>query len=232
VTGRVEGPDSAARANRPGASRARRGRQAEPAGVIADHYPRKRILVITSLTQMIVVATVVPAALTQHVYLAHLIAVGFAQGAAGAFYPGASRGAVRRIVPTTQLREAMARTQARDQGAALLGPPAGGVLFGRPGRCRSRLTRVIRRDRGRRGPAAHLLDPVRSGPDEGAAREPLRRSSRAKSATRSAGGPAAKSGSISPATVRATAGRHWLACRARTRPGSSGAAGCARADRD
>jgi MFS family permease len=101
-----------------------------PAGVIADQYPRRRILVITSLAQMIVVATVVPAALTHHIYLAHLIAVGFAQGAAGAFYFGASRGAVRRIVPSAQLREAMARTQARDQAAALLGPPAGGALFG------------------------------------------------------------------------------------------------------
>jgi MFS family permease len=101
-----------------------------PAGVIADRYPRKRILIITSLTQLAVVATVVPAALTGHVYLAHLTAVGFLQGAASAFYVGASRGAVRRIVPSAQLRDAVARTQARDQAAALLGPPAGGALFG------------------------------------------------------------------------------------------------------
>ncbi len=101
-----------------------------PAGVVADHYPRKRILVITSAVQMIVVATVVPAALTHHVYLAHLASVGLIQGAASAFYLGASRGSVRRIVPPEQLQAAMSRISARDQAAALVGPPAGGALFG------------------------------------------------------------------------------------------------------
>lgn len=101
-----------------------------PAGVIADRYPRRRILVITSLVQMAVVATVVPAIQTHHVYLAHLVSVGLLQGAASAFYVGASRGALRRIVPAEQLRDALSRTQARDQAAALAGPPVGGLLFG------------------------------------------------------------------------------------------------------
>jgi len=101
-----------------------------PAGVVADHYPRKRILVLTSAVQMIVVATVVPAALTHHVYLAHLASVGLIQGVASAFYLGASRGSVRRIVPPEQLHAALSRMYARDNGAALVGPPAGGALFG------------------------------------------------------------------------------------------------------
>ncbi len=101
-----------------------------PAGVVADRYPRKRILMITSLAQMIAVATVVPAGLTHRVYLAHLAAVGLTQGVASAFYIGASRGAVRRIVPAIQLPHALSRLFARDQAAALLGPPIGGALFG------------------------------------------------------------------------------------------------------
>ncbi len=101
-----------------------------PAGVVADHYPRKRLLVITSAVQMTVVATVVPAALTHHVYLAHLASVGLIQGCASAFYLGASRGSVRRVVPPEQLQAAMSRIFARDQAAALVGPPAGGALFG------------------------------------------------------------------------------------------------------
>jgi MFS family permease len=101
-----------------------------PAGVVADRYRRKRIMVISSLVQLVAGATVVPAVLTHHVYLAHLAAVGFAQGAAFAFYVGASRGAVRRIVAPEQLPDAMARTQIRDRTAMLLGPPAGGTLFG------------------------------------------------------------------------------------------------------
>ncbi len=101
-----------------------------PAGVAADRWPRKRILVTTSVIQMLVGATVVPAILTHHIYLVHLAAVGFIQGSALAFYTGASRGALRRIVPLEQLPDAFARTQARDRAAVMLGPPAGSALFG------------------------------------------------------------------------------------------------------
>lgn len=100
-----------------------------PAGVAADRYPRKRVMVIASLIQMIVGATVVPAILTHHVYVLHLAAVGAIQGVAAAYYQGASRGATRRIVPAEQLNEAMAATQVRDRGALMLGPPLGGGLF-------------------------------------------------------------------------------------------------------
>jgi MFS family permease len=101
-----------------------------PAGVVADRYPRKRILVITSLIQMSAGATVVPVVLTHHVYLIHLASVGAIQGIASAFYAGASRGATRRIVTPEQLPQAMAATQARDRSATMLGPPIGGALFG------------------------------------------------------------------------------------------------------
>jgi MFS family permease len=100
-----------------------------PAGVVADRYPRKRIMVITALAQMIAVGTVVPVTLGHHVYIAQLVAVGVVQGSASAFYIGASRGALRRVVPAPQLRQAFSRTQARDQAVALAGAPAGGALF-------------------------------------------------------------------------------------------------------
>jgi MFS family permease len=100
-----------------------------PAGVTADRYPRKRIMVIASLAEMIVVGTVVPTVLTHHVYILQLAAVGAIEGIASAFYQGASRGATRRIVAPEQLPEAMGATQARDRAALMLGPPAGGALF-------------------------------------------------------------------------------------------------------
>lgn len=100
-----------------------------PAGVIADRFRRKQIMVIASLIQMLAGATVVPAVLSHHVYLIHLAAVGAIQGIASAFYQGASRGATRRIVSPEQLPEAMAATQARDRVTTMLGPPAGGALF-------------------------------------------------------------------------------------------------------
>ena len=100
-----------------------------PAGLVADRYPRKRIMVITALAQMVAVGTVAPVTAAHRIYLAQLIAVGVVQGAASAFYIGASRGALRRVVPRPQLSQAFARTQARDQAVALAGAPAGGALF-------------------------------------------------------------------------------------------------------
>lgn len=101
-----------------------------PAGVVADRYPSKRIMVITALAQLVAVGTVVPPAVSHRVYLAQLVAVASVQGAASAFYIGASRGAVRRVVPPAQLSAAFGRTQARDEAISLIGPPAGGALFG------------------------------------------------------------------------------------------------------
>jgi MFS family permease len=100
-----------------------------PAGVAADRWPRKKIMLTTSIIQLIVGGSVVPAIVTHHVYLIHLVIVGFVQGSALAFYTGAARGALRRVVPLEQLPEAFSRTQARDRAAVMLGPPIGSTLF-------------------------------------------------------------------------------------------------------
>jgi MFS family permease len=145
-----------------------------PAGVVADRYPRKRIMITTSLVEMIAVGTVAVAVLTGHILLPHLASVGFVQGVAEAFYLGANRGSIRRIVPSGQLAKAMARTQARDQGASLAGPPLGGALFSLARFLPFAIDAVS--FAGITVAAALLrkpLDPVRV---EGAVREPLRRS--------------------------------------------------------
>lgn len=100
-----------------------------PAGAAADRLPRRRIMVVSSLIQLAALGSVAAAVLSGHVWLVHLVAAGAVEGAATAYYIGASRGAVRRVVPTPQLSQALARTQARDQAAAVVGPPAGGALF-------------------------------------------------------------------------------------------------------
>ncbi|MGF1426886.1 MFS transporter [Kitasatospora sp. LaBMicrA B282] len=101
-----------------------------PAGVVADRSPRKRLLVLTSLLQLLAVGSVVPAVLAHRVWPVQLIVVGLVQGCCSAFFMGASRGAVRRIVPSAQLPQAMSLTQARGQAAAMIGPPLGGALYG------------------------------------------------------------------------------------------------------
>lgn len=100
-----------------------------PAGVVADRYPRRRIMLTTSAVEAVAVATVAVAIFSGHIILPQLAAVGLIQGVAEAFYLGASRAAVRRVVPSSQLPAAMARIQAREQGASMAGPPLGGTLF-------------------------------------------------------------------------------------------------------
>ena len=100
-----------------------------PAGVVADRRPRKQVMLVSSLIQLLALASVAAVIVVHHVYLAHLMAAGAVEGTASAFYIGANRGALRRIVPPSQLSLALSRTQARDQAAALVGPPLGGVLF-------------------------------------------------------------------------------------------------------
>ncbi len=101
-----------------------------PAGLVADRFPRRKLMVLTSLIQLAAVGSVVPVVLANHIYIAQLAAVAAVQGAASAFYLGASRGAVRRVVPVPQLSAAYSRIQGRDQAISLIGPPAGGALFG------------------------------------------------------------------------------------------------------
>lgn len=100
-----------------------------PAGATADRQPRRRVMVVASVVQLAVLGSVALAVAGGHVNLVHLVVAGALEGAASAFYIGASRGAVRRVVPTPQLKQALARTQARDQAAAVIGPPGGGALY-------------------------------------------------------------------------------------------------------
>ena len=100
-----------------------------PAGSTADRRPRKQVMVVSALVQMLALGSVAVAALTGHVTLAHLAVAGAVEGAGSAYYLGANRGALRRVVPKPQLSTALSRSQARDQAASVLGPPLGGLLF-------------------------------------------------------------------------------------------------------
>ncbi|MDI5966986.1 MFS transporter [Streptomyces sp. SL13] len=100
-----------------------------PAGATADRRPRKQVMVLSALLQALALASVAVAAATGHVTLVHLVVAGALEGAGSAYYLGANRGALRRVVPPPQLPTALSRSQARDQTASVIGPPLGGLLF-------------------------------------------------------------------------------------------------------
>ena len=100
-----------------------------PAGAVADRWSRRAVMVVSSLVQLAALGGVSAAIGAGWIPLWLLVAAGALEGAGSAFYIGASRGAVRRVEPAPQLSRALARTQARDQAAAIGGPPSGGALF-------------------------------------------------------------------------------------------------------
>jgi MFS family permease len=59
-----------------------------------------------------------------------ILAVAFVEGAGSAFFGPATAGALRSVVPTTQLPAAAGAQQARVAAVNIAGPPLGGVLFG------------------------------------------------------------------------------------------------------
>ncbi|MBD0843380.1 MFS transporter [Streptomyces sp. TRM68416] len=100
-----------------------------PAGALVDRLDRRRVLISCSLAGLTAMATLVVALLAGRLWLWHVMAVAFVQGAAGILHRLAERAAVRHVVPEEQLRTALSQSEARGHGAGLLGQPMGAALF-------------------------------------------------------------------------------------------------------
>jgi MFS family permease len=98
-------------------------------GALADRVSRRALLLAGPLLQALAVSTVVGAVLLHRVSVAHIAAVGLLQGVIGGLTSGASRPALRRVVPPVQLPAAFSQLQARHMAVRLIGPSVGGLLF-------------------------------------------------------------------------------------------------------
>lgn len=101
-----------------------------PAGALVDRWDRRRLMLACDLGRIIAVSSVVVALAVGQLMIPHLIIVAFVEGALSVFFGLAEQAAVPHVVPTTQLTAALAQNEARVRGAAFLGQPLGGVLFG------------------------------------------------------------------------------------------------------
>jgi MFS family permease len=101
-----------------------------PGGQLADRHEWRRIVVVTEAARAAVTALVAAALilglLSLPVLLAAAVLLGVGQSVGGA----ARYLLVRSVVPDEQLTAALTQDEVRLNGAALAGPPLGGVLYG------------------------------------------------------------------------------------------------------
>ncbi|NUP50240.1 MAG: MFS transporter [Catenulispora sp.] len=101
-----------------------------PAGVLADRYPLKPLMVVPDLIRAATTLSIVLALLVGPVTLAQLLIVSVVGSACGAVFEAAQAVAVRHVVAHDQLSQALAQDSARGHLAGLIGQPAGGWLYG------------------------------------------------------------------------------------------------------
>lgn len=101
-----------------------------PAGLAADRFSRKRIMIISDVVRTVTVTALGVALVLHHVAYWEIPIVAFVEGAGAALFGGAQMGAMRSVVPRPQLPMATNVLTARIAIVRLAGPPLGGILFG------------------------------------------------------------------------------------------------------
>ena len=100
-----------------------------PAGALADRVDRKRLMIGCDAVRLVGAASVVVMlAISRPPYL-QIIVVAFIDGALFTTAYVCERGALRQVVPPSQVQDAIAQNEARSFAAGIAGPPLGGALF-------------------------------------------------------------------------------------------------------
>ncbi|MEU2060466.1 MFS transporter [Streptomyces sp. NPDC013455] len=101
-----------------------------PAGVLADRFDRRRLMIACDALRIAVYALLGIAVVTDTAGLPVILPVVVVGAAATAVFSTAEHASVRSLVGLDQLTSAVARNEARTYGVSLAGPPLGGLLFG------------------------------------------------------------------------------------------------------
>jgi MFS family permease len=100
------------------------------AGIAADRWSRKGLMIGSDAARVVAIGALAGLALTDKLSLWAILAVAFIEGTGATFFIGAEPGALRAVVPATQLPAATAAREVRRSVIRLGGPPVGGALFG------------------------------------------------------------------------------------------------------
>lgn len=101
-----------------------------PAGMLADRWDRRRLMLGCDLVRFVSLTGIVLGVLTGLLSYPVVVVVALVEGSATVLFSPAEVGALRHVVPASQLRTATARNESREYGAMLAGPPLGGALYG------------------------------------------------------------------------------------------------------
>jgi MFS family permease len=100
------------------------------AGVVADRWPRKAMMLTSDVVRACLLASIVVAIAIGHITFQQVAIVAFLEGSMYVFFNIAEVGALRSVVPKVQLPTAAAAEQARFSTVTIVAPPLGGALFG------------------------------------------------------------------------------------------------------
>jgi hypothetical protein len=101
-----------------------------PAGVAADRWNRKWMMIAADAVRALAIASLAAAVLLDSLPFALVAVVAFVEGSGSVFFSAGATGALRSVVPARQLPAAVGVQGARASALRLAGPPLGGALFG------------------------------------------------------------------------------------------------------
>jgi MFS family permease len=101
-----------------------------PAGMIADRWNRRRLMIAADAVRVLAVGGLAAAILAGRPNFWAIPLVAFVDGAGAALFASAQAGALRSVVPARQLPGAAGAQSGRLAAVGLVGPPLGGALFG------------------------------------------------------------------------------------------------------
>ena len=100
-----------------------------PAGLAADRWSRKRLMIGSDLLRLATMAVLAGAIVGGELRFWMIPLVAFLEGTGAAFFNAAQSGALRAVVPAQQLPDAVNVITGRRAAINLAGPPTGGALF-------------------------------------------------------------------------------------------------------
>lgn len=101
-----------------------------PAGLAADRWNRKRLMIAADGVRVLAICGLAAAILLHRIAFWAIPLVAFIEGSGAALFSVAYSGALRAVVPPRQLPAAAGAQTGRQAAVQLAGPPLGGALFG------------------------------------------------------------------------------------------------------